>query len=260
MVNHLPWNMLLIHLSVMRACEGCRRRKIKCDAATTNTWPCSACIRLKLHCIPPTANYDGGQSHGFEPEKGEYESGSGDEDYQTHIPLEQHLQAVDKNGQPQGYAHQISYSTQNNGYQQPMAYPQQTTSQQQQQMQYAAVMNPPALMDNNYPPQPTFTTMPPSIQQQPLQQPLQQQPLQQQPLQQPMQQQPMQQPLQQPMQHQPQRQMSQSQLSQTHSPEMYQPDTYGTQDLAEYLGALKMDESGTGEFGWFLRKGRGLTV
>ena len=42
----------------MRACEGCRRRKIKCDAATTNTWPCSACIRLKLTCVPPTANYE----------------------------------------------------------------------------------------------------------------------------------------------------------------------------------------------------------
>lgn len=38
----------------MRACEGCRRRKIKCDAATTNTWPCSACSRLKLQCVPPT--------------------------------------------------------------------------------------------------------------------------------------------------------------------------------------------------------------
>lgn len=42
----------------MRACEGCRRRKIKCDAATTNTWPCSACTRLKLHCVPPTFQYD----------------------------------------------------------------------------------------------------------------------------------------------------------------------------------------------------------
>jgi Fungal Zn(2)-Cys(6) binuclear cluster domain len=38
----------------MRACEGCRRRKIKCDAATTNTWPCSACNRLKQLCVPPT--------------------------------------------------------------------------------------------------------------------------------------------------------------------------------------------------------------
>ncbi|OAA62264.1 Fungal transcriptional regulatory protein [Cordyceps fumosorosea ARSEF 2679] len=38
---------------MMRACEGCRRRKIKCDAATTNSWPCSACVRLKLHCVRP---------------------------------------------------------------------------------------------------------------------------------------------------------------------------------------------------------------
>lgn len=47
---------------VMRACEGCRRRKIKCDAATTNQWPCAACLRLKQHCVPPTVNYD--RSHG----------------------------------------------------------------------------------------------------------------------------------------------------------------------------------------------------
>jgi hypothetical protein len=42
----------------MRACEGCRRRKIKCDAATTNSWPCAACTRLKLNCIPPTVSYE----------------------------------------------------------------------------------------------------------------------------------------------------------------------------------------------------------
>lgn len=42
----------------MRACEGCRRRKIKCDAATTNSWPCAACTRLKLNCVPPTVSYD----------------------------------------------------------------------------------------------------------------------------------------------------------------------------------------------------------
>lgn len=46
----------------MRACEGCRRRKIKCDAATTNSWPCASCIRLKLQCVPPSLNYD--QVHG----------------------------------------------------------------------------------------------------------------------------------------------------------------------------------------------------
>jgi hypothetical protein len=45
----------------MRACEGCRRRKIKCDAATTNTWPCSACIKLKLHCVRPNG-FDSGTS------------------------------------------------------------------------------------------------------------------------------------------------------------------------------------------------------
>ncbi|OSS49817.1 hypothetical protein B5807_06060 [Epicoccum nigrum] len=58
-------------LKVMRACEGCRRRKIKCDAATTNAWPCAACIRLKLNCVPPTVSYDkdfNGNSQTFELE------------------------------------------------------------------------------------------------------------------------------------------------------------------------------------------------
>ncbi|OOF96232.1 hypothetical protein ASPCADRAFT_47118 [Aspergillus carbonarius ITEM 5010] len=42
-----------------KTCNGCRKRKIKCDAATTNTWPCSACTRLKLVCVPPTIGHDG---------------------------------------------------------------------------------------------------------------------------------------------------------------------------------------------------------
>lgn len=46
-------------LKVMRACEGCRRRKIKCDAATTNSWPCAACKRLKLTCVPPVGGLEG---------------------------------------------------------------------------------------------------------------------------------------------------------------------------------------------------------
>ncbi|KAK2741041.1 hypothetical protein FQN57_005778 [Myotisia sp. PD_48] len=45
-------------LKVMRACNGCRKRKIKCDSATTNIWPCSACNRLKLVCIPPSIEQD----------------------------------------------------------------------------------------------------------------------------------------------------------------------------------------------------------
>ena len=84
-------------LLVMRACEGCRRRKIKCDAATTNTWPCSACIRLKLHCIPPTINYDQEFASGnmtYDPEKGsefETSSGDGDEEYQQQSVMQQHM-------------------------------------------------------------------------------------------------------------------------------------------------------------------------
>lgn len=42
-------------LKVMRACDGCRKRKIRCDGALQNgPWPCGACVRLKLKCIPPT--------------------------------------------------------------------------------------------------------------------------------------------------------------------------------------------------------------
>lgn len=51
-----------------RACNGCRRRKIKCDAATTNTWPCSACTRLRLVCIPPSIGQGGDFSHGQMPD------------------------------------------------------------------------------------------------------------------------------------------------------------------------------------------------
>jgi len=62
----------------MRACEGCRRRKIKCDAATTNAWPCAACIRLKLNCVPPTVSYDkdftGPQTFELEPKPMDYAS------------------------------------------------------------------------------------------------------------------------------------------------------------------------------------------
>ncbi|KAK6336454.1 hypothetical protein TWF696_002007 [Orbilia brochopaga] len=76
-------------LKVMRACEGCRRRKIKCDAATTNTWPCSACKRLKLNCVPPTMQFD----KGFQPQGLDFQddfdgpSSGGEED--SYIPAQQ---------------------------------------------------------------------------------------------------------------------------------------------------------------------------
>ncbi|KAI9728010.1 MAG: hypothetical protein M1828_005415 [Chrysothrix sp. TS-e1954] len=46
-------------LKVMRACAACRRRKIKCDAATTNIWPCGPCCKQQLDCVPPTGDNDG---------------------------------------------------------------------------------------------------------------------------------------------------------------------------------------------------------
>lgn len=98
----------------MRACEGCRRRKIKCDAATTNAWPCAACVRLKLHCVPPTVNYDrthAGSSNisGLERVLDfDNSSGSGDEEYSHHTSAPQVFELDSQNGQLQ--SHQGSYS------------------------------------------------------------------------------------------------------------------------------------------------------
>ena len=71
----------------MRACEGCRRRKIKCDAVTTNQWPCASCVRLRAHCNPPTVSHDrihtgGGQLLGLERVLDfDQSDGSGEDDY-----------------------------------------------------------------------------------------------------------------------------------------------------------------------------------
>lgn len=87
----------------MRACEGCRRRKIKCDAATTNAWPCAACVRLKLHCVPPTVNYDRthsapGHVSGLESVLDfDNSSHSGDEDYR-HQTTASGLGGIQSNG------------------------------------------------------------------------------------------------------------------------------------------------------------------
>ncbi|KAF1992136.1 hypothetical protein K402DRAFT_322048 [Aulographum hederae CBS 113979] len=90
-------------LKVMRACEGCRRRKIKCDAATTNTWPCAACTRLKLHCVPPTVSYEKDMTpgvHTFEVSPGYgYVGMSGAEDYQRQPPMLMTGHGVDPHGQ-----------------------------------------------------------------------------------------------------------------------------------------------------------------
>ena len=90
---------------VMRACEGCRRRKIKCDAATSNQWPCAACVRLKLHCVPPTVNYDRTHSNGVHLSGLErvldfdHSSGSGEDDYHAQTSLPQYFDSL---ATPQG--------------------------------------------------------------------------------------------------------------------------------------------------------------
>jgi hypothetical protein len=100
----------------MRACEGCRRRKIKCDAATTNTWPCSACIRLKLHCVPPTVTYDA-NGQGFDSEGVQYEDAGADEEYHNQVVM-QHQLAGSQKGPQQVYAQQVPYGEGVGTYQQ----------------------------------------------------------------------------------------------------------------------------------------------
>ncbi|KAH6650595.1 hypothetical protein F5144DRAFT_52094 [Chaetomium tenue] len=79
-------------LKVMRACEGCRRRKIKCDAATTNTWPCSACIRLKLHCVRPNG-FDNSDSQGYDAPHSQFEASHVPDNFRQQLPIQdqQHL-------------------------------------------------------------------------------------------------------------------------------------------------------------------------
>jgi hypothetical protein len=90
----------------MRACEGCRRRKIKCDAATTNAWPCAACIRLKLNCVPPTVSYDkdyNANTQTFELETKEYDTSP----VEAQHPFQRHSIS---GAIPHGMPHQMPHS------------------------------------------------------------------------------------------------------------------------------------------------------
>ena len=133
----------------MRACEGCRRRKIKCDAATTNTWPCSACIRLKLHCVPPSVNYDNSNGQGFEPERGGYES-SGDDEYHNQLPLQQHLAGPQKALQQQQIY--VPYTDNVTAYHSlPYAQHPQSHTPVQSPMQFNNIQGPTSVMGSHYP-------------------------------------------------------------------------------------------------------------
>ncbi|KAK5634831.1 hypothetical protein RRF57_010544 [Xylaria bambusicola] len=148
-------------LKVMRACEGCRRRKIKCDAATTNTWPCSACIRLKLHCVRPNAQYEGSpeESQPYEPTRTEFEAGQ--ESFRQMAmqqPSSQHMMASG-HPKPALYAsppgsypnHQAIYPLAQYGDATPV----------QQHIPYASVPPPPVgVLDQSYAPPSVFPTPP----------------------------------------------------------------------------------------------------
>lgn len=189
----------------MRACEGCRRRKIKCDAATTNTWPCSACIRLKLHCVPPTVNYDRdfpNGTEGFQPdqqERSDYENGSSQEDYHRQVSMQQHLVEAQK---PNASVYsQLPYSDPVGVYQQPIPY-NAAQSSTHHGLNYGNMQPPINVLDGYQQPQHSFPTP--------------------------------------PLQHQSQHQ------SQPETPEHYQQDHYGEEDLADLLGGLKVNAAGIG--------------
>lgn len=127
----------------MRACEGCRRRKIKCDAATTNTWPCSACIRLKLQCVRPNG-FDGAADPAYD--------GMDPSQFQQIDMQQQILQSP--TGAGPSYQAQGGYP---GGTYQTLPY---DTSQAQAGMTYASVPPPGAMVDQSYTGQNVFPTPP----------------------------------------------------------------------------------------------------
>lgn len=147
----------------MRACEGCRRRKIKCDAATTNTWPCSACIRLKLQCVPPTINYDRDfptETETFEQERGEFvDRGGGADDYHQQISMQQQMAGSQKNAPPM-YAQQGPYADGVGVYQ--AVYGEPSSSHSQQGLHYDNLQNPVGVLDQHqhYSPNAVFSSHP----------------------------------------------------------------------------------------------------
>lgn len=181
----------------MRACEGCRRRKIKCDAATTNTWPCSACIRLKLHCVRPNGQYEGSptESQSYEASGSEYDVAPGQSSFRQ-MPMQQPAQSMmAAQPKPTMYPTPGPYP-EHQGIYPPMPYGEPPPPPHQ--LQYATIPSQVGVMDQSYAPANVFPTPP---------------------------------------------------MHSAHSessPESHYQDQYGQQDLADILGALKVDEAGTG--------------
>ncbi|KAK3987749.1 hypothetical protein QBC44DRAFT_115810 [Cladorrhinum sp. PSN332] len=143
-------------LKVMRACEGCRRRKIKCDAATTNTWPCSACIRLKLHCVRPNGFDGSSEPQVYEPPRPQFEATHIHDSYRQQLPL-QDQQLLGHAPKPPVYAQQPTYSDPSSLY-----HAVQYTDPQPgpHNLQYPQVHHPVGVVDQQYSAQTAFPTPP----------------------------------------------------------------------------------------------------
>jgi hypothetical protein len=145
----------------MRACEGCRRRKIKCDAATTNSWPCAACTRLKLNCVPPTVSYEKDSNtpgvHTFELQtSNDYPTipVGNISDYQrqpsisqaqyTHVPVSMHTQVQALYAEPIPVYQPTSYITTTTG-QDTLQYSIPTTSLPQEMKYHEVYSTPPSI-------------------------------------------------------------------------------------------------------------------
>ncbi|KAH9894612.1 hypothetical protein F4778DRAFT_747670 [Xylariomycetidae sp. FL2044] len=142
--------------------KGCRRRKIKCDAATTNTWPCSACIRLKLHCVRPNGQYDGSptDTQAYEPSRSEYETVHGQDGFRTMAMQQpQHQPPPMMGGPPKTgmYPSPGGYSDHSSVY---SSVPYGDASAPQHHMPYGAVPQSMGVMDQPYAPASVFPTPP----------------------------------------------------------------------------------------------------
>ncbi|KAK3694612.1 hypothetical protein B0T22DRAFT_370197 [Podospora appendiculata] len=145
-------------LKVMRACEGCRRRKIKCDAATTNTWPCSACVRLKLHCVRPNG-YDGStEPQVYEPPPSQFDSPHEQDGYRQQLPLPDQQLIAHAPKPASIYAQQSSYQDPSGLYHS-VQYTDPRTAPHN--LQYASVHHPSvSAVDQAYATQQSFPTPP----------------------------------------------------------------------------------------------------
>lgn len=198
----------------MRACEGCRRRKIKCDAATTNTWPCSACMRLKLQCIPPSLNPDQGDQSDTQTYRSTANTGQITFDQAGEVmrpPYEQQMlsqpQVTSVKTIPPIYTAPVSYANTTplytTGPAPPVAYGDPSSSHAQSMISYGNLHTPISAIDPSQPyASPSDYPFPtPSM----------------------------------------------SQRTDPVTPDATDQEVWGQEDLSDLLGELRVDASGTGE-------------